>query len=45
MLIVCSFNRLLVCLLALHHTAEWVFHLAQLLQTIDKDEKFSKGAI
>lgn len=39
-----NFNRLLVCLLALHHTAEWVFHLAQLLQTIDKDEKFSKVA-
>ncbi|XP_066157080.1 translocating chain-associated membrane protein 1 [Euwallacea fornicatus] len=37
-----NFNRLLVLLLVLHHAAEWVFHLSQLLQTIDKDEKFSK---
>ncbi|KAH1002804.1 hypothetical protein HUJ04_008859 [Dendroctonus ponderosae] len=37
-----NFNRLLLVLLVLHHLAEWVFHLAQLLQTVDKEEKFSR---
>ncbi|CAG9770663.1 unnamed protein product [Ceutorhynchus assimilis] len=41
---VLNFNRLLVFLLVLHHVAEWAFHFAQLLQTVDKDEKFSKVA-
>ncbi|CAH1372630.1 hypothetical protein MTP99_014106 [Tenebrio molitor] len=39
-----NFNRLLVCLLVLHHMSELFYHIAQLIQTIDKDEKFSKGA-
>ncbi|XP_050301847.1 translocating chain-associated membrane protein 1 isoform X2 [Anthonomus grandis grandis] len=37
-----NLNRLLVLLLILHHSAEWMYHLAQLLQTVDKEEKFSK---
>ncbi|CAH0550321.1 unnamed protein product [Brassicogethes aeneus] len=37
-----NFNRLLVCLLVLHHISELVFHISQLIQTVDKDEKFSK---
>ncbi|XP_056648887.1 translocating chain-associated membrane protein 1 [Diorhabda carinulata] len=37
-----NFNHLLVCLLVLHHLAELVFHIFQLVQTVDKDEKFSK---
>lgn len=38
-----SFNRLLVCLLSIHHISELVFHISQLIQTMDKDEKFTKG--
>lgn len=38
-----NFNRLLVCLLVLHHISELVFHVAQLVQTVDKEEKFTKG--
>lgn len=41
---VLNFNRLLVFLLVLHHVAEFVYHGSQLLQTIDKDEKFIKVA-
>ncbi|XP_019875204.1 translocating chain-associated membrane protein 1 [Aethina tumida] len=37
-----NFNRLLVCLLVLHHISELVFHVAQLVQTVDKEEKFTK---
>ncbi|KAJ3661432.1 hypothetical protein Zmor_005827 [Zophobas morio] len=39
-----NFNRLLVCLLLLHHASELFSHISQLIQTIDKDEKFSKVA-
>ncbi|XP_018563997.1 translocating chain-associated membrane protein 1 isoform X1 [Anoplophora glabripennis] len=38
-----NFNRLLVCLLVLHHTSELFNHISQLIQTVDKDEKFTKG--
>ncbi|CAG9831609.1 unnamed protein product [Diabrotica balteata] len=37
-----NFNRLLVSLLVLHHISELVYHFFQLIQTVDKDEKFSK---
>jgi len=39
---VLNFNRLLVCLLILHHASEFICHGAQVIQTIDKDEKFTK---
>ncbi|XP_030751449.1 translocating chain-associated membrane protein 1-like 1 [Sitophilus oryzae] len=39
---VLNFNRLLVVLLVLNHTAQLVYHGAQLLQTVDKEEKFTK---
>ncbi|XP_045462959.1 translocating chain-associated membrane protein 1 isoform X2 [Harmonia axyridis] len=39
-----SFNRLLVCLLVLHHTSELIFHISQLVQTVDKDEKLTKAS-
>lgn len=38
-----SFNRLLVCLLVLHYISDLVFHAAQLIQTVDKEERFTKG--
>lgn len=37
-----NYNRLLVCLLVLHYILELVLHVAQLIQTVDKDEKFTK---
>ncbi|XP_017786018.1 PREDICTED: translocating chain-associated membrane protein 1, partial [Nicrophorus vespilloides] len=37
-----NFNRLLVCLLVQHFSSELMIHIAQLVQTVDKDEKFSK---
>ncbi|KAF7270736.1 translocating chain-associated membrane protein 1 [Rhynchophorus ferrugineus] len=39
---VLNFNRLLVVLLVLHHTARLIYHGAQLVQTVDKEEKFSR---
>lgn len=38
------FNRLLVCLLVLHHISELIFHISQLIQTIDKDDKLTKAS-
>ncbi|XP_044759622.1 translocating chain-associated membrane protein 1 [Coccinella septempunctata] len=38
------FNRLLVCLLVLHHISELIFHVSQLIQTVDKDEKLTKAS-
>ncbi|XP_018333013.1 translocating chain-associated membrane protein 1 isoform X2 [Agrilus planipennis] len=38
-----NFNRLLICLLVLHYTSELVHHIGQLIQTVDKDEKFTKA--
>ncbi|XP_023015157.1 translocating chain-associated membrane protein 1 [Leptinotarsa decemlineata] len=38
-----SFNRLLVCLLVLHHVSEIFNHASQLIQTVDKEEKFTRG--
>ncbi|KAJ8954091.1 hypothetical protein NQ318_004396 [Aromia moschata] len=38
-----NFNRLVVCLLVLHHVSELFNHVSQLIQTVDKDEKFTKG--
>ncbi|XP_060535281.1 translocating chain-associated membrane protein 1 [Cylas formicarius] len=38
-----GFNRLLVSLLVLHHVAELFHHLAQLVQTVDKEERFSRA--
>nr|CAH7713297.1 unnamed protein product [Callosobruchus chinensis] len=38
-----NFNRLLVCLLALHHIAELFYHGSQLIETVDKEEKFTKA--
>ncbi|CAG9864353.1 unnamed protein product [Phyllotreta striolata] len=40
---VLNFHRLLVFLLVLHHVSEFFYHIAQLIQTVDKDEKYSKG--
>lgn len=37
-----NFNRLLVCLLVLHYMSELVYHVAQLVQTIDREENLSK---
>ncbi|KAF5272926.1 hypothetical protein FQR65_LT04855 [Abscondita terminalis] len=37
-----NFNRLLICLLVLHYISECIHHICQLVQTIDKDEKFVK---
>ncbi|CAH1155288.1 unnamed protein product [Phaedon cochleariae] len=37
-----SFNRLLVCLLVLHHISELFYHGSLLIQTVDKEEKFTK---
>lgn len=38
-----NFNRLLICLLVLHYVLEVVLHTSQLIQAVDKDEKFSKA--
>jgi len=38
-----NFNRLLVFLLVLHHISEVFYHIFQLIQTVDKEERFSKG--
>jgi len=38
-----NFNRLLVCLLLLHHGSELFYHISQLIQTVDKEEKFTKA--
>jgi len=38
-----NFNRLLMCLLVLHYISELVHHIGQLIQTVDKDEKFAKA--
>lgn len=38
-----NFNRLLVCLLVLHYISELIHHISQLIQTMDKDEKFTKA--
>ncbi|CAH1105761.1 unnamed protein product [Psylliodes chrysocephalus] len=38
-----NFNKLLVSLLVLHHISELFYHIFQLIQTVDKDEKFTKG--
>jgi len=37
-----NFNRLLVCLLILHYVSEFVYHVTQLVQTVDRDEKWAK---
>lgn len=37
-----NFNRLLICLLVLHYVSELIHHICQLVQTVDKDEKFAK---
>lgn len=37
-----NFNRLLVCLLVLHHVSELVLHVSQLIQTVDRDDRFTK---
>lgn len=37
-----NFNRLLVCLLVLHHISEFIHHAGELVLTVDKEEKFSK---
>ncbi|KAF5296204.1 hypothetical protein FQA39_LY12658 [Lamprigera yunnana] len=39
-----NFNRLLVCLLVLHYISEFTCHFCQVLQTVDKDEKYAKLA-
>lgn len=38
-----NFNRLLICLIVLHYISELTHHICQLIQTVDKDEKFAKG--
>ncbi|XP_065161371.1 translocating chain-associated membrane protein 1 isoform X2 [Atheta coriaria] len=37
-----NFNRLLICLVFLHYVSEFFVHLMQVVQTLDKDDKFSK---
>lgn len=37
-----NFNRLLICLVVLHYVSELVHHIAQLVQTIDREEKWPK---
>ncbi|XP_022904148.1 translocating chain-associated membrane protein 1 [Onthophagus taurus] len=37
-----NFNRLLICLLVLHYASELVLHIGQLIQTVDRDDKFTK---
>jgi len=39
-----NFNRLLLVLLVQHYTSELVVQVAQLIQTVDKDDKFTKGS-
>lgn len=36
------FNRLLVCLVVLHHTSEMVEHVGGLVGTVDKEERFNR---
>lgn len=36
------YNRLLVCLVVLHHTSEMVVHIGQLVSTVDKEERLSQ---
>ncbi|KAK5640168.1 hypothetical protein RI129_010979 [Pyrocoelia pectoralis] len=38
-----NFNRLLICLIVLHYVSDLTHHICQLIQTVDKDEKFTKG--
>ncbi|KAK9881404.1 hypothetical protein WA026_016294 [Henosepilachna vigintioctopunctata] len=38
------FNRLLVCLLVLHHISEMIYHISQLIETVDKDDKLTKAS-
>lgn len=38
------FNRLLVCLLVFHHISELVYHISQLIQTVDKEDKLTKAS-
>ncbi|KAF2903461.1 hypothetical protein ILUMI_02723 [Ignelater luminosus] len=38
-----NFNRLLICLLVLHYISELIHHISQLIQTVDKEEKFTKA--
>jgi translocating chain-associated membrane protein 1 len=38
-----NFNRLLMCLLVLHYISELIHHIGQLIQTVDKDEKFTQA--
>ncbi|KAI4470918.1 translocation associated membrane protein [Holotrichia oblita] len=40
-----NFNRLLLCLLVLDHISELVLHISQLIQTVDRDDKFTKDCI
>lgn len=40
-----SFNRVAICLLVLHYFSEVIFHIARLIDFIDKEEKGSKGMI
>ncbi|GLV32140.1 TRAM [Carabus blaptoides fortunei] len=40
-----NFNRLLVCLIVLHYMSDLVYHVAQLVQTMDREEKLSKNSI
>jgi len=37
-----NFNRLLLCLIVQHYSSELIVHIAQLIQTVDKDDKFSR---
>lgn len=34
-----------MCLLVLHYISELIHHIGQLIQTVDKDEKFTQGKL